>query len=54
MSNAMKHSISYLETIFELLADKVESHRVDAWVKGGQVDANVVHHKKEASDADGG
>lgn len=49
MSSTVQGSIPYLETIFELLTDKVESHRVDAWVEGGHVDADVVHHKKKAS-----
>lgn len=53
MSNAMQESFPYLETIFELLTDKVESHRVDARVEGGHIDADVVNHKKEARIADG-
>lgn len=54
MSNAMHGSFPYLETIFELLTDKVESHRVDARVEGGHVDADVINHKKEASNTDRG
>lgn len=52
MSNAMQESFPYLETIFELLTDKVESHRVDARVEGGHIDADVVNHKKEACNVD--
>lgn len=33
---------TYLETVLKLLADKVECHGVDAGIKGGHIDTNVV------------
>lgn len=35
---------SYLEAVFKLLADKIEGNGVDARVKWGHVDADVIHH----------
>lgn len=35
---------SYLEAVFKLLADKVQGDGINARVKGGHVDADVIHH----------
>lgn len=40
---------SYLETILEFLANKVECHRIDAGVEGGHVDTDVIHHQQKTN-----
>jgi hypothetical protein len=35
---------SHLETVFELLADEVESDRVDTGVERRHVDTDIIHH----------
>lgn len=37
----------YLETVFKLLADKVEDDGIYAGVDGGKVDAQEVQHQQE-------
>lgn len=39
-----KNVLSYLETVFKFLADKVEGNWVNAGVKRSHVDADVIHH----------
>lgn len=38
---------SYLKAVLEFPADKVESHRIDAGVQRGHVDAKVIHDQEE-------